>query len=422
MSQKRPQYRYSWKKPWLYDDPYNMRRNITEREAYRKLKIIERHSSFKKPYWNFRGHQYGELNYSPHNPSRPPPYGGGGIPRFPPEDVTGIYPCGMACLGGILDCKNGNMCDSITCICGQPPYTVEIVSDPTGSVTGVGGINPQSCIGDPPSGFAGNYSVFALVTDNVGQIYTVEHPLVDCETCCESFSLSGPDTVAQGGVWQGDLTPRCPDATVVATSNSGCTFGSEYVSANGQYVYVPIGDSDCGGVTVTVTSPDTANCTEYTATKKFRITGGLGAWTLTDDYSSTFGECALDTANCTAGPCGGTAVAYPYITDADPLVQAGWDTDNGCGIAGVTQWGIRRWCYGCTFTGCTSGIGANAPNPPATCVFDDAGGHDGEQCVSCVDQDVTDAGTCDPLDTGYDEHCYCTNWYYNLCEWSCVCP
>ncbi|MHA2045982.1 MAG: hypothetical protein ACW99G_14410, partial [Candidatus Thorarchaeota archaeon] len=72
MSQKRPRYRYSWKKPWAFDNYHDMRRYITEREVYKKLMILERHSSFKKPYWNFGSHPQGELRYS--------------APGFPPGD------------------------------------------------------------------------------------------------------------------------------------------------------------------------------------------------------------------------------------------------------------------------------------------------------------------------------------------------
>jgi hypothetical protein len=79
-----------------------MRRGITEREVYRKLQVLERHSAFKQPY-KFRSHPLAELNYEfAGYPSWPPIGGGGsgGIVIPPGPGGGGRTP--WACTGGEL--------------------------------------------------------------------------------------------------------------------------------------------------------------------------------------------------------------------------------------------------------------------------------------------------------------------------------
>jgi hypothetical protein len=281
MSTKQPRYRYSWKKPWLFDDIHMMRKYITEREAYKKLKLLERHSAFKKPYWNLKGHQFGELLYSPSG--YPPGYrpgGGGWVPPSGGGDPT-YGGCEMACNGGSLDCEGG-MCDDIVCICGIPPYVVEIIEDPTGGrAYGVSGLRPMVCLERSSVSKELKYAVVrAVVTDAVGQVYETEHQLINCSGCCDVFTLSGSSTQNPGTTWEGTLDIPCPGATCEVSSNSGCAFGCS-MSPDGSTVSVVVGANDCGSFTVTVTY-NQQDCEGISASIVVRInnTGQGGTWNL----------------------------------------------------------------------------------------------------------------------------------------------
>lgn len=282
-----------------------MRKYITEREVYKKLKVLERHSSYKKPYFNFKSHPHGELRYSwPGFPAHDRPPG----PGFPGALGPQYGDCELACLGGILDCEEGG-CDPVTCICGEPPYYIDIIEDPTGqawteNVVGsvadgtqnknytpgesnaLGGF-PAVCIPEDALGASQDGLEFpeivAVVSDQRGQRSLVTFPVVDCKPdCCEDLSLTGADTVNPGATWTGSIVHGvdcCEDMDLQVTSNSGCTIGG-VLDELCHEVLVSVGDSDCGSFTVTITDQK-EGCPGETAEKTVRInnTGQGGAWT-----------------------------------------------------------------------------------------------------------------------------------------------
>lgn len=255
-----------------------MRRGLTEREVYKKLLVLEKHSSFKQPY-KYQSHPIAELTYEyPGYPQWPIPPGSGSYPDWPP----GPNPdCEFACNPSMLDCSGG--CTQVSCICG-PIAQATVESDPTGSAqVSIYGNYAVVCINDSNCdvGSSNEYPYILLkLTSVVGEIRTVEVAVVDCRCCCEEFTLTGDDTVGNGlgATWTGTISPACPGATAEVTSNSGCDLTAIVNGAGSQVLVNTTGA--CGQMIVTVTGPD-GNCTAYSDSKGVRIAGGSwGNWTL----------------------------------------------------------------------------------------------------------------------------------------------
>lgn len=378
------QERFSWKKPWAFNDIHEMRKYITEREVYRKLKILERHSSFKKPYWNFGSHPHGELKYSwPGFPAheRMPPWS---PPDGPIEVPSG---CEIACIGGILNCKTGG-CDDITCICGFPFYEVIIIEDPTGGqATVVNGDRPQVCIPKDIVLDPSTYPVIvAEVNDGIGQRTLVEFPLVDCLDCCEDFTLTGADTVNPGATWSGTVDPRCVNATAEAEDSCGNPVAVTF--ADGVNVSFTAGGAQCGQIKVTVTQTDEKGCNVFIATKGVRINntgqgGGYGDQTNCCNNTPFCNTCCGVSDACSVGGCDGPRVAGAAVTIE---VDGVWYR-LGLGGGGDPDCSDPIYCRPCDTTG--------FPNKGCTPFHGCTG--------SCA--------------TSYEYQ-----WLYSVCTWSCACP
>ncbi len=352
---RQPRYRHSWKKPWAFESLWHMRNIITEREVYNKIKVLERHSAFKKPY-RAVDHPRGELYYSPpgfpvKDPNVPE------IPIIPPGNVPN---CDLACNGGILDCKNGG-CDIITCICPVYPIVGVILEDPTGSAWLTGGSSEHDmlkvCIPmlDEDKTLPEYPVIVVLVTDYFFRQTVVEHPLVNCQVCCDPFTLTGDNTVNPAGDWEGTIDPPCPGATCTVQSNSGCDISCS-VNGSGSKVTVSPGATDCGAFEVTVTK-GVEDCATVSATKVVRIndTGQGGAWV---PY------CNYNTSNC---PTAGCPVEDAYSDEWKVTLKCGnlgadcdsrdWDrtcqgdqvTGHNCDACdGINQTTMYRWeCAAC---------------------------------------------------------------------------
>lgn len=335
MSQRSPRYRYSWKKPWAFNSYHEMRRTITEREVYKKLKILERHSAFKKPYYNYKSHPHGELRYSGPGWPIPNPNPGAG-PVYPPE-----WPqyggCSMACLGGMLDCDGS--CDRITCICGKPPFTLVIVEDPTGKAETTDGYWPMVCI--PKLYTDAKGMVIKLeVYDSIGQHYPTEHPVIDCHDCCSGLEISGNSTSNPGTSYTFTIAPCCPDITVTVESNSGCDALDAEVDGQGCNGSFNIPDTYCGSLIITATL-DKDGCDVVTASLDVRIndTGqggdlvyitktecGVGSWPATP-----WEECCPEGEACGSASKDDCNVGRYHYSGYDDVTGFNW---RDCGILG----------------------------------------------------------------------------------------
>lgn len=323
MSQKRPQYRHSWKKPWLFKGIHEMRQTVTEREMYKKLKLLERHSSYKKPYYNFETHQHGELRYSwPRFRPGDRPGGGAWVPPTGGTGEEGYGGCAMACNGGMLDCEEGG-CDTITCICAEPPLYGTIVEDPTGSasILGQGSAQLQVCI-EPQKTNETYDEVVVHVLDSRGYQALTRHPLVDCNECCDSFSLTGANTVNPDSNVVLTVSPCCTGIEITVAATCGSVNSS--TSPDGCKVTVSVGAAACGEITVTATYT-AENCTTRTATKYIRInnTGQGGAWndwTACCDDANYCNTCCDGSQDCDVGGCDG------WVSSSSSIIT---ETDNG---------------------------------------------------------------------------------------------
>ena len=371
MSDRRPA-SYSWKKPWAFTSLYRMRNTLTEREVYRKLKVLERHSSFKKPYRQRSPHIIGELLYSGRGIS---PASGGAFPG----PVPIIDPCpDMGCLGHILSCLDGG-CDEPTCICGQPPYTISIISDPSGKAFVSGG---QVCMEGQGKGSGAGGIVEALVQDSRGRASMTTWTLDGSCDCCIAFTVTADQSVVDpGGVATFTVNPPCPGATCEVTSNSGCTLGCS-ISDSGHSVVVVVGNSDCGTFFVTVTSPSNEECSEESAISggvKINNDGQGGEWAY-DQSSSDLGE-----QGCVACNCGGS-ITYP---------------------SGYCDLGEYR--YG----------GFGGATPCTGTVTSQCKGEGGGPCIACGGDDGNNicGWTSQNCSGGTD----CEYWGWWRCTWECVC-
>ena len=137
-----------------------MRKNITEREVYKKLEVLERHSAFKQPY-KFKTHVNSELNWEPKGYPWTPP---GAWPPYPPVDPS-PEACDFGCNPSMLDCEGG--CTTIVCTC--PIGGAEIILDPTGSARLM---SSTSSAADP---FAGGGNTIAVCIDDATCLVTDEY-------------------------------------------------------------------------------------------------------------------------------------------------------------------------------------------------------------------------------------------------------
>ena len=376
MSQKQPRYRHSWKKPWAFQDYHTMRRTITEREVYKKLLVLERHSSYKKPYTNYQSHPHGELIYSPPGWKAPNPNPGGSVGIIDdPGPTTGG--CQMACNGGQLDCQRGG-CDTITCICNEPPMFGVILEDPTGSawIEGNGGAQLQVCI-EPQKTDARYGEIIVEVTDSQGQKAITHHPMVDCKPCCTTYTITGAATVNPGADWEGTISPCCTSIEITVTGD--CFTGSSSLSGDGCTVTVSVGDSDCGTFTVTATHNE-SGCDTLEASIAVRInnTGQGGSWVHDTDSGS------LGLGGCESGDCGGGAVTnYGDNCIEGQYKYGGFDTSNAC---------EGTWTVQCK------------------------GGDTGNPCTASGEEPPCTSHGC-----GCSGAYPCCDWSWWRCTWECSC-
>ena len=318
--------KYSWKAPWAFNSFHKMRRTLTERYVYKKLGVLERHSSFKKPYRQRSPHKLGELDYSYRDQSGNPGTGGP-----PPPGFGGCADAPMVCLGGMLDCEQGG-CDLIACICGAPPYNVSILSDPTEQAWTEPGFFPKVCVPEGMKLDLEHGEIIARVTDANGQSFVTTHSLVDCAQCCDPFVLGGDDNKDPNSTWTGTITPACEGATVVVTSNSGCTL-SGTVASDGATVSVPIGALDCGAFTVTV-SFNESGCDVQSASITVRIndTGANGGdWALdTVIWCRVQSGCGGHDCTCAGGDCVGVPHNHAACIDGEYRYGLGNAAPNLC--------------------------------------------------------------------------------------------
>lgn len=377
MSQKQP--RFSWKKPWAFQDIHEMRKYITEREVYKKLKILERHSSFKKPYWNFRSHPHGELYYVP--PGFDPGYRPGGGGWIPPDGELPNRNCELACNGGILDCYNGG-CDIITCICARYPVVGIIREDPTGSASLEGGSAPNNplrvCIEGQKTN-AVYAEVIVEVVDDKGQIAITEHPLVNCRECCAEFNITGASSVNPGSTWVGTIAPCCEDIKTEVTVNCGTVAAS--LSPDGCTVSVTVSDtSACGTFTVTATHEAEDCATRQTSIGvKINNTGQGGQW-FYDQSSSELGQ-----QGCTTCGCGGSVAQRSPPCFVGDYKYGGFGGPLACDGTATTQ------CKGTGGGPCAACGGASGVNPCGWASQNCGGGTD------------------------------CEYWGWWRCDWNCPC-
>jgi len=272
-----------------------MRRSITEREVYRRLQILERHSAFKQPY-KFKSHPISELNYE--FPGYPkispgwPPY-----PDLPPEAKEDF-----GCNPSMLDCEGG--CTTIVCtqnileayILSDPSKTARLMSSvygggtPLGQGVGSGDKTIAVCIDDATCIIPDDLDypvIVVLLIGPGGQEYIVEVALVDCCCLCEELSLTGSSTVNHNSIWSGTLTPACPGATVEVSSNSGCEGFTAGVSELGNQVLVNVPEDVCGSFTVSVEDGCERNSANFTV--KINDSGQGGEWT-------EISRCTLDSS------------------------------------------------------------------------------------------------------------------------------
>ena len=377
-----------------------MRKFITEREVYAKLKLLERHSRFKKPYYQV-DHARGELYYSPGGfpistrPTVPPTV----QPPISPGGGGGGNDCAMACNGGIIPCEGG--CDTITCICGEPPFTGRIVEDPTGeayligyaSVEGSpsGGSDPtggwlQVCIPTKEDRSTGDYAeIIVQTTDAKADQAITKHMLVDCAGCCDPFTITGSGTVNPGSTWTGTVDPCCPDLTSDhVTVTADCVTATVSVTSDGCSVYVTPDTDSCGTFTVEVTLPASGDCPEITTSIMVRVnnTGQGGTWAY--DQSST----DLGLSGCLACNCGGGVTNYGTYCDIGAYRYGGYNATPG------------QYCTG-TVTAQCRGIGTGACNP--------CGGSWGTNICGWSH------GGCNPSNAD------CLKWSWWRCNWECSC-
>jgi hypothetical protein len=290
-----------------------MRKIITEREVYKKLQLLERHSSFKKPYFNYQTHQHGELYYSGFGfppadrfPGFDPPSGADGIPGD----------CTFACNPSMLDCEGG--CVEIHCICAEPPMVGWIINDDTGMAW----IEPVSegpvvvCVGDATGKQLPEFPVIRVGIADGGSgteenpAVQVEVAVVDCGDClCDEPVITGAATTTQGVGVTLTVTPPCATATLSGNDENNDTY--MYLYGNGDKIFVLPGDTACGTITVTLECDQQfAGTPTWTVTHTIRITDA-GGW---DDGTTT---CTTG-GNCASPSKCGLAIGWSYcVGDAD---------------------------------------------------------------------------------------------------------
>ena len=83
---------------------------------------------------------------------------------------------------------------------------------------------------------------------------------VDCDECCDAFTITGNATQNPGTVWVGEIDPPCRDATCEVVTNGTCPFNSTCrISDDGKTVWVYLDADDCGTAMLTVTGPTEDN-------------------------------------------------------------------------------------------------------------------------------------------------------------------
>lgn len=199
--------------------------------------------------------------------------------------------------------------------------------------------------------------------------------IVECDECCEDFTLTGNDTVNRGSTWTGTIDPACPGATCEVVSNSGCELTCE-VNGTGSQVTVATGGGQCGGFTVTVTDAGVgAECSANSASKHVRMIGGNGTWRYKSNSATE--ECGGAALCNDGGLCGcGYGSSYPY----SPCVlenELKYGLNNGATFDCSQNYGYSclagtTCTCGASYPGCGGGASCGDPgpacsNPPSWC-------------------------------------------------------
>lgn len=343
---------YSWKKPWAYKTYHHMRKSFTEREAYRKLKLLERHSAWKQPY-KFRSHPLSELNYEFGGYPQIPPYKPGDPGPWPYSGP--ILP--LACLGHMIDCEQGG-CEEVVCapLFQYSEVKLEILFDPTGQAwVEPGGVlnRPKLCI---PPGVCSDGIPYPVIIGQATDIYTgkssvVEFPLTNCDCCCpEVLVTPDQETVNPGGTATFSVWPPCPDAEVevVANYSGGSGFqGTVALNAAGDSITVNVDAGECGAFHV-ILRPTGSGCTGFAKSWDVRVNndGNLPAeWALAGGCTSgaaehpwrgSFGDCS--------NWCYGTS---EYIECLSPQYDGKWKLSDSGVSPCVTSIYSNCCQYGC---------------------------------------------------------------------------
>lgn len=384
-----------------------MRRHLTEREAYKRLGILEKHSSFKQPY-KFRAHPLSELNYEFPGYPRIPVGAGGDFPPWP--DWGYGIPCPLACNPSMLDCDGG--CTFIACICGTPPLFAKIAWDDGGQAA-IAGTTPTGvkvCTGDANATAVGEYPTVGVeIHDGKGDKYVVEVALVDCEGCCPDSGLSGPATVNPDAAWVGTVSEPCPGGTCEAVSNSGCAFPCA-VNSLGTQVTVAVGADDCGSFTVTLT--DSCEENSWSAEVRINNTGQGGEWVKETSFwcwGTTCGDycvaCKLSTPvpECDFQPPASEQPPWEMGPVVDEQYKYGLDVDVGSDPC------EEPLTYECNYN--TNGelaCDGEPPNAPAKKAV----------AAACIDPGC-DCDTGEPQCDGTPSNDY--YYFCSRCEWECTC-
>jgi hypothetical protein len=373
---QQPGYRYSWAKPWAFDDYHAMRKGITEHEIYKKVKLLERHSWLKKPYFNLKSHPHGELVFSV--PDIPP----WGVDPFPPwRPGDGLPPpvyepgCPVACLPTHLNCDGG--CSVITCICGSTA-SVSSINDPTGGLVSVGpGVTAKSDSYVGTTGFSllsgthfdicleSGYTpdeefpvVIVTIKSSDGSQSHIEIPIVGCDTCCVEPTISGSATATTNSTVDFTVSPPCPNATPACAGD--CTDITVSLNNDGSKITATLGANACGTFYVTLTEQD--GCPAWTASSnECRVTDN-GDW---DTGNVTI--CDVTNGVCGPGACN--------VQDINQTI-----------LCGVDCYKYTVWC-----------------RPSSTC---------SNAVSSCKPPCVTSHGNCFG-----DPECY---WFHEKVEWTCA--
>lgn len=340
---------YSWKSPWAFNSLYAMRRSLTERFVYKKLGLLERHSSFKKPYLQRSSHKIGELMYSPRGwgipPWGSPPGGGGGgggggpAPYDIPDEDADQWECESCKIVGSGEAR-----------CGESWQGQIIPSECAGFNVFAMGLEENADF-DTAADSAGRIIVVIPENSNESEMIVCNsggiHGATCCTTikivcdCCETFTVTADQsTVNPGGTATFTISPPCPGATATATSNSGCTLSAS-VNPSGSSASVTVGASDCGSFYVTVSKAANENCDAVSADSgsvRINNTGQGGSWTdegLCENHAEFTTGLPGNAEDC-IGIGGSTVDAeytgqYKLMTPGFPIGCGSPDANNGPG-------------------------------------------------------------------------------------------